>query len=101
MIEQDAPDLPGPVHRQLARYRRMATSRPTLANAGLIGIALTIASNAGRFAPIEALARCVSTQVFHTHHLDEATREDLPTVAAFEAFVGALPDPDSFLMQHL
>jgi hypothetical protein len=100
MIEQDLA-LNGPVRKRLARYRRMATARPTLANAGLIELALELAAGLTRTNPKVALARSVSTQVFHRHHLDAETKLDLPTVAAFEAFVGALHEAGRFLLEHL
>ncbi len=100
MIDQDL-TLSGPLQKRLARYRRMAAVRPTLANAGLIELALELASGLNRTKPKVALARSVSTQVFHRHHLDASTKLDLPTVAAFEAFVGALHQAGSFLLENL
>ena len=99
-IEQDHA-LRAAERRKLDRFRRMAGTRPALANAGLIQLALEVASDLARSIPKAALARCVSIQVFYTHHLDADTKVDLPTVAAFEAFVGALDQPNEFLMGHL
>jgi hypothetical protein len=100
LVESDDRLAP-PIRRRIARLNSVAIRNPPLALDRLDVLAATYAPRLGRSVPDKNLARCVGTEVFWTHHLDNDVKIFFTDPDSYQLHVEEQPNQQLTLESEL